>query len=320
MTAAADAPARGGAPGLISVIVIFLNEERFLGEALASIFAQTHSHWELLLVDDGSTDGGSSIARACAAAHPDRVRYLEHAAHVNRGMSASRNLGVAAARGEFIAFLDGDDVYLPQKLERQTALLAGAPGAAMVYAPVIYWHSWNGRPEDAARDRSRPVGVAVNTIWAPPALSVVWVRQRAMPPATSGVLIRRSALEQIGGSEESFATMYEDQVLFHKLALAFPVLADAEPCALYRQHLASATHADRLVRRASARPGAHPPYIAFLEWLDAYVMRRHIGDATLRRAVRRELWTARHPRVMRAARRARALVQAGLRRAGGGTA
>src|SRR4051812_27035882 len=109
--------------GLVSVITIFLDGERFLAEAVDSLLAQTYADWELLLVDDGSSDGSTAIARAYAAGRPERIRYLEHEGHANLGMSASRNLGLQHARGEYVAFLDADDVYRPEKLERQVALL-----------------------------------------------------------------------------------------------------------------------------------------------------------------------------------------------------
>ncbi len=70
---------------LISVIMIFLNERRFIEEAIRSVLAQTHQDWELLLIDDGSTDGSSEIARSIAAKYPAKVRYLEHAGHQNLG-------------------------------------------------------------------------------------------------------------------------------------------------------------------------------------------------------------------------------------------
>ena len=82
----------------VSVTIIFLDEERFLAEAVESVLAQSYTNWELLLVDDGSTDRSTEIARGYALANPDRIRYLEHPGHANRGMSASRNLGVRSAR------------------------------------------------------------------------------------------------------------------------------------------------------------------------------------------------------------------------------
>src|SRR5215207_5031419 len=104
---------------LVSVIVVFLNAEKFIEEALESVLAQTYDNWELLLVDDGSTDSSTEIALRYANRYSGRVRYVEHPWHQNRGASASRNLGIRHAKGEYIAFLDADDVWLAHKLEQQ---------------------------------------------------------------------------------------------------------------------------------------------------------------------------------------------------------
>src|SRR5258705_7087515 len=90
---------------LVSVVMIFLNAESFIQEAIQSVLDQDYSNWELLLVDDGSSDGSTQIALAAAGQYPQRVHYLEHADHQNRGMSASRNLGARHAHGEYLAFL-----------------------------------------------------------------------------------------------------------------------------------------------------------------------------------------------------------------------
>ena len=87
-------------PPRVSAIINFLNEERFLQEAIESVFAQSFNDWELLLVDDGSTDGSTGIARRYAEKNPGKVRYLIHEGRQNRGMSASRNLGVRNAVGK----------------------------------------------------------------------------------------------------------------------------------------------------------------------------------------------------------------------------
>src|SRR5215211_6343875 len=108
---------------LVSVVIPFLNAERFIQEAIESVFAQTYDNWELLLVDDGSNDGSTRIALEYAERNSGRVRYLQHPGHRNRGVSASRNLGISSARGEYIAFLDADDVWLPHKLEQQVEIL-----------------------------------------------------------------------------------------------------------------------------------------------------------------------------------------------------
>src|SRR5262249_59637534 len=135
-------------PPLVSVVAIFLNGERFLDEAIQSVFVQRYSRWELLLVDDGSSDGSSAIARGYAQQEPARVRYFEHPGHRNLGMSASRNLGLRQARGEYLALLDADDVWLPEKLERQDAVLADHAHVARLYRAPVYRVAWAGRAAD----------------------------------------------------------------------------------------------------------------------------------------------------------------------------
>jgi glycosyltransferase involved in cell wall biosynthesis len=99
---------------LISCIVPVFNGERYLGEALDSILAQTYRPIEIIVVDDGSTDGTGELV----ACYGDRIRYVRQA---NQGAPTARNLGLSVANGEFIAFLDADDLWHPDKLERQMA-------------------------------------------------------------------------------------------------------------------------------------------------------------------------------------------------------
>src|SRR5437867_2324775 len=153
---------------LTSVIIIFLNAEKFIQQAIESVFAQTYTDWELLLVDDGSTDKSTEIALSYADQHPAKVRYLEHEDHQNRGMSASRNLGIRHARGEYIAFLDADDVWLRGKLEEQVAILDSQPEAGMVLGAIEWWYSWTGDPKDLNRDRIVLPGAQPNALAKPP--------------------------------------------------------------------------------------------------------------------------------------------------------
>jgi glycosyltransferase involved in cell wall biosynthesis len=141
----------------VSVICIFLDEEQFLAEAIASVFAQSYSDWELVLVDDGSSDRSSEIARELAEANPDRIRYVQHPDGGNHGMSASRNRGIAASRGELVAFIDGDDLWLPGKLAEQVAVFDAEPRAEMVYGRTLIWHSWSADAE--TEDFTYPLGV-----------------------------------------------------------------------------------------------------------------------------------------------------------------
>jgi glycosyltransferase involved in cell wall biosynthesis len=105
---------------LISCIVPVFNGERYLGEALESILKQSYRSLQIIVVDDGSTDGTAAVMGHYAG----QVRLLRQA---NAGTAAARNLGLNAANGEFIAFLDADDLWHPEKLERQTARFQTRP-------------------------------------------------------------------------------------------------------------------------------------------------------------------------------------------------
>lgn len=278
---------------LVSAIIIFLDAERFLDEAIASVFAQTYTDWELLLVDDGSTDGGTAIARRHAARAPDRVRYLEHPGHANRGMSASRNLGIGAARGTYVGFLDADDVWLPTKLAEQVAILRGHPEAAMVYGRTLIWHGWTGRPEDVARDHTMDLGVPADRLVAPPRLFFVLLENKAQSPTTCNALIRRDVLDRVGGFVDAFRTLYEDQVLFFKIHLAWPVYVASTCWARYRQRSGS-------YNVVSSMDAYHRGRRPLLEWLAAYVAEQGWGpESDVARAVRRASWPSRHPTLQR---------------------
>jgi glycosyltransferase involved in cell wall biosynthesis len=255
---------------LVSAVIIFLDAERFLDEAVESVLAQTFTDWELVLVDDGSTDRSTAIARQWAAAHPGRVRYVEHPGHANRGMSASRNLGIRSSRGPYVALLDADDVWLPAKLEQQVALLEAHPGVAMVYGPTQWWYGWTGRPEDERRDFVHHLGVEPGQPIAPPTLLVRLLRDEGISPCTCSMLVRRRVLERVGGFEESFRGLYEDQALCAKICLEWPVLASNDCSYRYRQHADSAC---AVAEREGSRQATR---LVFLDWLSTY-LRQHGG-------------------------------------------
>jgi glycosyltransferase involved in cell wall biosynthesis len=288
-----DPPAAGP---LVSVIMIFLNAERFITSAIESVLAQTYAAWELVLVDDGSTDGSSAIARRFAQLQPARIRLVEHEGHANRGMSASRNLGLRQARGAYIALLDADDIYLPEKLERQVAILQAQPEAAMVYGATLHWFSWTAQPAGGRADFHRKLGVEPNTLIRPPRLVTLFLRHEAWPPGTCGVLIRRAACERVGGFEEAFRGMFEDQVFFYKLCLSEPVFVEGGSWDRYRQHPGS--HSDAMLRSGewnTARDKTNSARRRFLDWLDAYLAEHACHDLELRHELRRELLPYRHP-------------------------
>ena len=252
----------------VSVVIAFLNGERYLGEAIESVMAQTYRDWELLLVDDGSTDGSSPIAKEYATRWTGKIRYLEHSVHQNLGTSASRNLGLREASGEYLAYLDGDDVWLPNKLEEQVALLDENPEVAMVYGPAYEWAGWTGRPRDRMRDAFRDNAVPHGTVLRPPQmLQLFLVNQRAVP-SPSGILVRTAAIRGVGGSEESFRGMYEDQVLYAKLGIATSVLVSGRCWYKYR------VHDDQMVRRSIRAMEGMAIRERYLRWLEGYLVRR----------------------------------------------
>jgi glycosyltransferase involved in cell wall biosynthesis len=293
-----------GAAPLVSVVIPVWNAERFLAEAIDSVLAQTWPHWELLLADDGSTDTSPEIARSYAARHPGRILSLEHPGRANRGESAARNLGLRAGRGDLFAFLDADDVWLPTKLERQVPLLAARPEAGALYGNTEYWFSWTGAPEDASRDFAPPLGLPPGTLVEPPHLLTRFLRREAGVPCTCGLLVRREVFERIGGFEEAFRGMYADQVFYARLALAVPVLVDGGCWERYRQHPASAC---AIAKRDGTGLQARQIY---LSWLEGTLKQGGVTDPELWRALRRELWACRHPRLARASRRPRRRLKA----------
>jgi glycosyltransferase involved in cell wall biosynthesis len=222
---------------LVSVVICFLDAEQFLEETIASVLSQSYGCWELLLVDDGSSDGSTSIAQHHAMRAPERIRYLEHPGHGNLGVSASRNLGIREARGELIAFLDADDVSLPHRLARSVWLLRENPAADMVYGESEYWHSWEGS-RAAYADRIQPQGFRADRVVPPPELLIRYLTHSAALPPPSSITVRRGAAVASGGFVDSFRGMYEDQAFLARFCLYHPVYVAHECWDRYRQHAA----------------------------------------------------------------------------------
>lgn len=262
-----------GNDSLVSVIIIFLNAEKFFEEAVESVFAQTYKNWELLLVDDGSTDGSTEIALRYSEQYPEKVHYLEHDGHLNRGMSASRNLGIEHAKGKYIAFLDADDVWLPQKLEQQIAILDSHPKVAMVYGRTLIWHSWNGHSENSKHDYMLNLGIKPDTLVEPPMLLPILLQGKFQSPTTCNAMIRREVFKDVGGFVDSFRGMSEDRVFFTKLGLKLPVFVSHNCWARYRQH------PDSCCAVAEKTGDADSAWLSFLKWVEAYLTEQGINDA-----------------------------------------
>jgi glycosyltransferase involved in cell wall biosynthesis len=274
---------------LVSVVMIFLNAEQFISEAIESVLAQTYPTWELFLVDDGSSDASTKIAERFAADNLQKVHYLDHADHQNLGMSASRNLGIRNAKGEIIAFLDSDDVWLPQKLDHQVSVLESHAHVGMVYGPALDWYSWTGRPEDVPRDHVVETHIPPGTVLMPPRLLSLYLTHQTLVPSPSHVLVRRSVVDHIGGFEESFKGMHEDQAFLSKVILAAPVMITGEVLDKYRQHEGSCYAVAKKGGRVSAAT------LVYFNWLSEYMSLHGFQHTEVWRDLQEAMWPYKHP-------------------------
>jgi glycosyltransferase involved in cell wall biosynthesis len=260
---------------LVSVVLIFLNAERFIEEAVRTVHDQTLTDWELILVDDGSTDQSTRIARELVA-RDSRIRYVDHPGHLNRGMSASRNLGAAQTTAPYIGFLDADDVWAPSKLADQVSLLESMPDVALVCGAQRFWYSW----DHAATYADRTVltgGVADRRLDPPEAALTLRPLGREVSAAVD-LLVRRSAFDAVGGFEDRFRGIFEDQAFLTKIYLRYPIYISSQPWLLYRQHSASCL-------QLSLRKDYWRLKGDFLDWLEEDAGR--LADSRVSAAVRR---------------------------------
>jgi glycosyltransferase involved in cell wall biosynthesis len=128
-----------GTPGMVSVIVTAYNQKDYLREALASVFAQTYRPLECVVVNDGSTDGTEGVIDEFAIQAPKSDVNFVPISQKNSGAQRARNAGVPASQGEFIQYLDGDDILAPEKIEEQVKHIASHPGCDVVYGDSKFW-------------------------------------------------------------------------------------------------------------------------------------------------------------------------------------
>lgn len=229
----------------VSVIMAAFQAEATIAEAVASAIAQTHRDWELIVVDDGSTD---STARVALAAGDPRVRVIA-AEHVGV-LAQVRNRGIAEARGEVLALLDADDVWAPGKLEAQLCVLAERPEVGLVHAGA-----------DLLVEGARRPG----PVSAPPAGPLLAGLLRNNYVYSSSVVVRRALLD-VHGAFDPDPVLHgsPDYELWLRLAphTAFAYLP--EPLLLYRVHAGQMSGKVRrmelgallAIEKAQARPTA----------------------------------------------------------------
>ena len=198
----------------VSVVIPAYNAQRYVGETLRSVLAQTFRDFEVIVVDDGSTDGTAAIVDAFGPP----VRRLHQA---NAGVSRARNAGTAAARAGLIAFVDADDLWEPTKLEKQVELLRARPDVGFCYAGVQRIDAAGQvRQVEPARDFAE-------------LCRELLLNSCVITSACSAMLIRREVLGQVGGFDPAFSQCADWDFLI-RLSQVARGAAVPEPLVRYR--------------------------------------------------------------------------------------
>lgn len=275
---------------LVSVVIAFLNEERFLKEAIESVVKQGYGNWELLLVDDGSTDSSTSIALQYAANYHGKIIYCEHDGHTNKGLSASRNHGIKQAKGTLVALLDADDIWLPAKLLNQVNIFQQHPDIGMIAEASEYWYSWAA---PGNKNMVIPVGQIQNKVYDAPTLVLeLYPLGAGAAPCPSALILRKEVIENAGYFEESFIKefgMYEDQAFLVKIYLHEKVYLSSDCNNLYRQRPESIV---QTVRSAGKYDHVRK---YFLNWLNNYLVEKQITDHAVKKLLEKALLRYRKP-------------------------
>ena len=220
---------------LISVVMNCYNGEKYLSEAIDSVLAQTYRNWEVIFWDNWSTDRSADIFRSY-----DDPRFFYFLAPEHSVLGQARNLSVGKARGEWVAFLDCDDLWLPDKIEKQVSIICEAGSKlGLVYggaAPLIeadglttYWGQRSCRMKEFDGRKSYPEGNVFPTILKGDFIPLV------------SAVVRRSAFIAVGGLTPSLRQA-EDYELFVKISKDYEVRALKEVCCHSRIHGSNLSH------------------------------------------------------------------------------
>lgn len=273
---------------LVSVVLCFYNEKLFIEEAIRSVLSQNYEHWELILVDDGSSDESVSLAKKYAKLFPDKIIYLEHPFHQNKGLSASRNAGIKICRGTFIAFIDADDVWLQDKLQYQLNIFKTNPGVTVALEASLYWNSWN----DANKpDQVIEVGAKEGIYNAPQLMLNLYPLGKGAAPCPSGIMVHRAVLKRCVFEElfRGMYQMYEDQAFLCKVYLKEVVYVSAACHNKYRQRSAS------LVSSVHETGNYHKVRSYYLYWFKEYLESQPYSYKNVRKSLRKAQMPYREP-------------------------
>jgi glycosyltransferase involved in cell wall biosynthesis len=198
----------------VSIIIPTYNRAHFLPDAIESVFAQTYRNWELIVVDDGSTDNTKEVVEK----YGSRVRYFYQE---NKGPGAARNLGIRQARGEYIAFLDSDDMWMPEKLERQVRLFEREPDVGLAGCGCYYVDEG---------------GTVRGAEQAPYTIDHKDMQVRcALVGSTDAAMARRVCFEEVGLFDESLLRC-EDWDMWLRISKRYTVKCIRDPLVKIRVH------------------------------------------------------------------------------------
>jgi len=212
---------------LVSVVLPVFNAERYIVDAVDSAAGQTYQNLEILVADDGSTDATRERALACDC-RGKQLRWLEAPGHAGRP-SVPRNRAIAAARGEFVAFLDADDTWTPGKIADQVSAMTRHPDVLLVYSVIRAFG-------DDARFAGPGYGLKP---WPTRAAVEADVLEEANTIPTSSVMVRRDVVEQLGGfDEDPQLNAVEDYDLWLRISRLGPIAFIPRIHGFYRVHAA----------------------------------------------------------------------------------
>ncbi len=218
---------------LISVIIPSYNSESFVCDAVRSVLAQTFSPLEILVIDDGSTDNTRGVLEQFG----DRIRYYRQE---NRGPASARNTGIHFASGKLLAFLDADDVWLPDKLSKQYNVLAQQSEIGLVHSDIRYWHQDTGEKNLKWVGRERFAGDCYICLF---------YENRVL---TSSILVRKECFGKAGLFDERLGRA-EDWDMLIRIARHYRFAYIPEPLIDYRLHGAGLTNNEARMRESELR-------------------------------------------------------------------
>lgn len=201
----------------VSVIIPFYNSQRYIGEAISSILKQTYTDYEIIAVDDGSTDRSAEIVKSFG----NGIRYFYHP---NMGVARTMNRGMEVAAGKYLAFLESDDIWYPEKLEKQVAILDSYPHIGIVNSDIEYIES------DGRRLTRILVAAKVNDAYLR-----LFVKGFILLP--SSIMIRKEVYANVGGMDEGFiGACLQDYEWAARLCEIANIYHFNKPLFLYRLH------------------------------------------------------------------------------------